>query len=289
MKKENHFSFTWKINSKSYYQNIVISGNERENSMQALFSILSSLAYRVPDSNFALKIINPFDQETSQDLGLNQILNAFSSISPEVFNEHDLEFVLNKLQALVDFRKNDSDRTPIIVVIPGIEKFIQLHSEYGDNDHSVLLKSLMNSGSSYGVYFVVEVNKPSNLQKISRELIGCFEHRICFALNAEESDYIVNSKVADQLIDVDNQNMRSKAIYYSQSTQEQTKYKSYIQLHEKQNVVNPNIIPSIERFALASFSTELKSAESSSSNFWESIDSDKISSDLTMPLPNNNN
>ena len=288
MKKENHFAFNWKVNSKSYYQNIIISGNEREYSMQALYSLLSSLSYRILDSNFMLKVINPFDEETAQDLGLTVINRALNNAAIEVFRESDMEFVLNQLQVLVDKRKNSTDRTPVIVVIPALEKFIQLHSEFGDNDLARLLKNLMNAGSSYGLYFVVEINKPSNLQKISRDLIGCFEHRICFAVNAEESDYIVNSKVASQLIDVDNQNMRSKAVYYSQSTQEQTKYKSYIQLQKQSALINPRLIPCAERFNLSDLTSDSRPASSSNTDYWASIDLDSIPLDAQMTMPDNN-
>jgi hypothetical protein len=199
-----------------------------------------------------------------------------------------MEFVLNQLQVLVDKRKNSTDRTPVIVVIPGLEKFIQLHSEFGDNDLARLLKNLMNAGSSYGLYFIVEINKPSNLQKISRDLIGCFEHRICFAVNTEESEYIVNSKVASQLIDVDNPNMRSKAVYYSQSTQEQTKYKSYIQLQKQSALINPRLIPCTERFNLSDLSSDTRPSSSANTDYWASIDLDSIPLDAQMTMPDNN-
>jgi S-DNA-T family DNA segregation ATPase FtsK/SpoIIIE len=285
MKKENHFSFQWKINSRSYYQNVLVSGNEREYSMQAIYSILSSISYRMPEIGCALKIINPFDYELSADLGINNVMSSLEIANPEIFTESELGYVLNQLNALQEIRRGTDDRTPVIVFIPGLEKFIQLHSEYGDNELARLLKSLMNSGSSFGIYFVVEINKPSNLQKIHRDLIGCFEHRICFSVNTEESEFIVNTKVAAQLIDMDNQHMRSKAIYYAQSTQEQTKYKSYVNLQAANALINAQIPPCPNNLMLSGLSAKPSALPDANSG---SIDISSIPEGLMMPFPDDN-
>jgi hypothetical protein len=88
-------------------------------------------------------------------------------------------------------------------------------------------------GSSYGLYFVVEINKPTNLDKVSRDIISFFEHRICFALNVDESNYLLSSKAATKLIDLDAPNIRNKAIYYALSDGEISKFKSYNALEKE--------------------------------------------------------
>jgi hypothetical protein len=79
---------------------------------------------------------------------------------------------------------------------------------------------------------VLEINKPSNLDKVSRDLLGFIEHRICFALNVDESTYLLASKAATKLIDLDAPNIRNKAIYYALSDGEISKFKSYSALEQ---------------------------------------------------------
>jgi hypothetical protein len=139
---------------------------------------------------------------------------------------------------MLEQRRSSSDRTPIISYIIGFEKLLKLQKqEYAESALSNSLKNLMSAGSSYGLYFVLEINKPSNLDKVSRDLIGFIEHRICFALNADESLYLLGNKSATKLIDLDAPNIRNKAIYYSLSNSEVSKFKSYQKLEQEKSFV----------------------------------------------------
>ncbi len=243
MKSENVFSFTWRINSKSTNQNILISGNDREMNMQSLISIISSITYTVPEGQFSLKFVNPLEDEELAELGLKEVIDAMPLNSFEYFDNSKFEAVVSQLRALLENRKENGERLPIIVILPAFEKFVQLQStEYGLNALAEELQVLLSSGSNYGIYFICEVNKPSNLGKISREYIGCFEHRIAFFMNEEESDNMISSKLASRLIDTENTGLNSKGIYYAQSTQLASKFKSYVQLQFENDVLNGKLI-----------------------------------------------
>ena len=233
-----HFSFQWKINGRQIGQNILITGNEREHSIQAVMSTLSSLSYGIPEAKFRLNVLNALDEDFSKDLGLDQLTTHFSNYDLNVFTESQLEAFIHELTFMLEQRRSSSDRTPIISYIIGFEKLLKLQKqEYAESALSNSLKNLMSAGSSYGLYFVLEINKPSNLDKVSRDLIGFIEHRICFALNADESLYLLGNKSATKLIDLDAPNIRNKAIYYSLSNSEVSKFKSYQKLEQEKSFV----------------------------------------------------
>jgi hypothetical protein len=119
-----------------------------------------------------------------------------------------------------------------------MEQILQLHKmEYLEAELTTRLKNLLSVASNYGMYFVIEINKPKNLEKISKDLLGFIEHRICFWVNAEESHFLLNNKLANQLINSDTPNIRNKAIYQSQTSDVCIKFKSYSELQSKQNLI----------------------------------------------------
>jgi hypothetical protein len=201
-------------------------------------STLSSLSYGIPEAKFRLNILNALDEDFSNDLGLDQIGNHFSNYDLNLFTESQLEAFIQELIFILEQRRSTTDRTPIISYILGFEKLLKLQKqEYAESALSNSLKTLMSTGSSYGLYFVIEINKPSNLDKVSRDLIGFIEHRICFALNADESLYLLGNKNATKLIDLDAPNIRNKAIYYALSNSEISKFKSYQKLEKEKSFV----------------------------------------------------
>ena len=232
MNENNHFSFKWKVNGRQSIQNILVTGNEREHSTQALLSILSSLSYGVPKAAFSIKWLNALDEDTTKDLALELNYSNLSNYDFQTFSSEQLEELLIGLENILNNRRTSKDREPIIVFLVGLEKLIKLHAaNYCESDLTTLLKSILSTGSNYGIYFVCEINKPSNLDKISRDLSGFFEHRICYFMNADESNYIINSKAASQLISLDAPNIRNKAIYFSQSDGMSIKFKSCENIH----------------------------------------------------------
>jgi len=225
---DSHFSFAWKINGRQVAQNILITGNEREHSIQAVFSTLSSLSYSIPEGKFRVNFLNALDPDFSSDLGLDALASAYGLYDFETYEEGQLELLIQQLAYLLEQRRHTTDRSPVITYLVGFEKLVKLHkADYIDAQLSEQLKILMSTGSSYGLYFVLEINKPSNLDKVSRDLLGFIEHRICFALNVDESNYLLASKAATKLIDLDAPNIRNKAIYYSLSDGDISKFKSY--------------------------------------------------------------
>ncbi len=243
MKSNNVFSFTWRINAKSTNQNILISGNDREMNIQSLISIISSITYTVPEGQFSMKFVNPLEEDELSELGLKEVIDAMPANSYEYFDNSKFEEVVSQLMVLLKNRKENGERLPLIVILPAFEKFVQLQSsEYGLNALAEELQILLSSGSTYGIYFICEVNKPSNMSKISRDFIGCFEHRIAFFMNEEESDTMISSKLASRLIDTENIGINSKGIYYAQSTQQANKFKSYVQLQGENDVLNSSLI-----------------------------------------------
>lgn len=233
IEEANYFSFNWKINGNSLGQNILIAGNEREFTVQALYSIISSLSYNVPYGYFSIKFLNPLDEYYSKDLGFNKLKSFMSNYAYEEFHESDLEMVMAKLKLLLNERKLTKEKQPVIVVIPAIEVFIKFHKNNYDltsetNDFLELLKN----GSNHGIYFVCEINKPSNLSKLanSQEILPYFEHRIGFFMNEDESEILIESRKANKLISVSNQNVRNIGLYYSLSSQASVKFISFTDL-----------------------------------------------------------
>ncbi len=228
MSNDAHFSFNWKMNGRQFSQNVLITGNEREHVVQAVFGTLSSLSYCIPEAKFRINFLNALDADFSADLGLNKVSDKFINYDFLTFDENQIEALVNQLDCIIEQRRNSIERTPIITYIVGLEKLIKLHKkEYQESELTSKLKVLLSTGSSYGLYFVLEINKPSNLDKISRDLLGFMEHRICFTLNVDESNDLINNKAASKLIDMDNPVIRNKAIYYSLSEGNMFKFKSY--------------------------------------------------------------
>lgn len=287
MTKDNHFSFNWRINAKSYNQNILISGNEREFSYQALYAILSSITHQLSGLPFSLLFLNPFDEEVIAEWGFDKVLTQIPSAAQEMFFETQLETVINKLDQLVALRSTDSDRSPVFVVLIGLERFVKLHSEWGNNDLSNQLKELMSKGSSYGVYFICEINRPQNLDKINRNLLSCYEHRICYFMNADESRYMIGYDHAQKLIDVENADMRSKAIYFSQANQSYTKFKSYASLHNELGLISKRIKIDLDRVRLSNIDATAFNQELSSTGSGDYFDISKIDPDLTISFDDN--
>ena len=234
----NHFSFKWKINGRQAVQNILVSGNEREHTSQALFSILSSLSYGIPNARFCVKFLNALDEDETKDLGLDLIGESFKNYDFQQFKVDDLELLLNGLESLLALRRINADRKPVIVFLIGMEKLLKMQRVgIDETDFASKLRAIMSSGSSFGIYFVCEINKPSNLNKISRDLIGFIEHKLCYFMNESESLDCINSKIANQLINSDSPNIRNKAIYYSQSEGDSQKFKSYADLRNTEQFV----------------------------------------------------
>jgi hypothetical protein len=240
MNEDNHFSFKWKINGRQSIQNILITGNEREHSTQVLLSILSSLSYGVPKGEISIKWLNALDEDTAKDLSLDLTYSNLSNYDLETFSTEQLEELIYGLENVMNDRRTSKDRVPVVTFIVGVEKLLKLHSaNYSESDLTTRLKVIMSTGSNYGIYFVCEINKPSNLDKISRDLTGFFEHRICYFMNADESNYLINSKAASQLISMDAPNIRNKAIYFSQSEASAIKFKSYEKIHILDTFIKP--------------------------------------------------
>ena len=224
----HHFSFKWKINGRQSTQNILIAGNEREHTSQVVFSILSSLSYGVPKARFCVKLLNALDEDETKDLSLDLISKSSKSYDIQEFKVDDLELLLVGLESLLAFRRTSDEREPVIVFLIGMEKILKLQSVgFTESDCASKLRGIMSSGSNFGIYFVCEINKPSGISKISRDLIGFIDHKLCFFMNESESLECINSKLANQLINADAPNIRNKAIYYSQSEGTAQKFKSY--------------------------------------------------------------
>jgi S-DNA-T family DNA segregation ATPase FtsK/SpoIIIE len=278
-----HFHFDWKINNKSYDQNILISGNEREYSLQALFSLASSISYGVPDSNVSIKWIIPFDEDLKKDLGLDILANLIPD--NEIFSEKELETVLRSLNNIrIERTESEQNKFPIIVFMPGLEKFVALHKNSGTEDLLSIFLGLLNSGSSQGIYFVCEINKATSISKLGFDVIGSFEHRIAYSMNKEDSIEIINSDKASKLIDPENLSCRSKAIYYSQSSQEAIKFKSYINLQTEKSLINSQFSPG-EKISLENYHIkESPSISTKQSNSYMGIDINEIPEDATISL-----
>ena len=236
----NHFGFDWKINGRHPLQNILITGNERNNSIQTVFSILSSISYGIPEAKFMLNWVNALDEETSNEYGLDNLESIFKNYDFKTIQAGQLEPLVVQLEALLDARRTNKDRIPVFTFMIGIEQVLQLHKMgYSDAELTSRLKNLFSVGSNYGMYFVIEINKPKNIDKISKDLLGFIEHRICFWVNAEESHYLLNNKLANQLINSDTPNIRNKAIYQSQTSDVCIKFKSYSELQTNQKLIKP--------------------------------------------------
>ena len=186
------------------------------------------MTYGIPKGEFAIKWLNALDEETAKDLSLDLNFTNLSNYDIQSFATEELECLIAGLEHIMNSRRTSKDRIPVITFLIGLEKLIKLHSaNYSETELTSRLKVLMSTGSNYGIYFVCEMNKPSSLDKISRDLIGFFEHRICYFVNADESNYLMNSKAASQLINMDAPTIRNKALYFSQSEAVLAKYKSF--------------------------------------------------------------
>jgi len=239
IKENNHFDFKWKINGKAAGQHVLISGNETEVNLQSIYSLISSLTYSIPDAKFAIKLLNPFDDE----YGINKLPELLKDYSFEIFVEEELGFVLRKMAVLLEERKQakNKEKDPIIVIIPGLERFVKLHkgSDYEESDELKLLNNLLSDGSNYCIYFICEINKPSNFSKLGNmdHYLKYFEHRIAYFMNGEESFNMIESKLASQLISSQNQNLKNKGIYYNHSSQIRNKFKAYVSVLNSEQMI----------------------------------------------------
>jgi len=287
MKVPNHFCFNWKINGKSAGQNVLVSGNEREVSMQSIYSIISSVTHSIPSAKFGLKLISPFDKDYSKDLGLDLLPEKLKNFSLEMFTEDQLGTVLRKLNLLLIERKNGKDRDPIIVVMPGLELFVNLHrgADYEEKEDAKIFNILLSEGSNYGLYFICEINKPSNLSKLGNveQYLNHFEHRIAYFMNSDESRTMIESKMANQLISLQNQSIRNKGLYFNQSTQECYKFKAYIDLLQDDQFVGELEKPQSELYLLSNIeeiAPDLTNTEQESANIPDDlvffIDADRL-------------
>jgi len=253
LNNNEHCSFNWKINGKSYNQNILISGsgNDRELTLKTSYSIISSLTYTIPDGAFGIVYLNSFDDEQSEDLGIPILQQKMSKYSFELMKESQIEELLNKLSQLIEARKLSNARTPQFVFIVGLEKLIKLHkTDYEPTIPGRQFIDLLSTGNNYGIYFVCEISKPNNIEKIHREIINHFEHRISYYMNPDDSDFMMNSKAASQLEKPSNQNVAAQAIYYSQSEQYSYKFKPYKNLLESNYFTRKNDDNLSEKFIL---------------------------------------
>lgn len=234
----NHFGFDWKINGRHPLQNILITGNERQYSIQSVYSILSSISYGIPEGKFILNWINALDEETTIEFGFDQLDTKFNNYEFKSIQPDHLESLVSELERILNDRRTNKDRTPVFTFIIGIEQILQLHkSGWTEADLTSRLKNLFSVASNYSIYFVVEINKPKNMEKISKDLLGFIEHRICFWVNAEESHFLLNNKLANQLISADTPNIRNKAIYQSQISDTCIKFKSYSELQSNDRLI----------------------------------------------------
>ncbi len=283
MRASSHLKFQWKINNKSYDQNILVSGNEREFSIQSFYSIASSISYGLTNSKVSIKWIIPFEDELIKDLGIDYITSQLPN--SEVFYEKDLDKVLNALENIRKDRTESAiDKYPLIIFMPGLEKFVSLHKNSGSEDLLTIFLNLLSAGSSQGIYFVCEINKTSSLSKLGYDVIGSFEHRIAYSMNKSDSNDLINSDKASLLIDPENLSCRSKAIYYSQSSQDAIKFKSYINLRNEEKLINPNFIPQ-ETVSLANYESIISdSSNTDNENIYEGIDINSIPEDATISL-----
>lgn len=283
MRASSHLKFQWKINNKSYDQNILVSGNEREFSLQSFYSIASSISYGLTNSKVSIKWIIPFDDELTKDLGIDHITSKLPN--SEVFYEKDLDLVINVLENIrKDRTESDIDKYPIIIFMPGLEKFVSLHKNSGSEELLSIFLNLLSSGSSQGIYFVCEINKSSSLTKLGYDVIGSFEHRIAYSMNKSDSNELINSDKASLLIDPENLSCRSKAIYYSQSSQDAIKFKSYINLTSEEKLINPNFIPQ-DTVSLKNYKSIISdSSNTDDENVYAGIDINSIPDDATISL-----
>jgi len=278
-----HFQFSWKINNKSSDQNILISGNEREYSMQSFISIISSLTYGVPNSNTSIFWIIPFEEELKKDLGLDLLIE--NTPHSEVFSEGELELVLKTLEDIQSKRsENQLDKTPIIICIPGLERLVTLYKYSGNDELHTIFLNLLRSGSSQGIYFVCEINRASTLAKLGQDVLGAFEHRVAYWMNEDDSREFINSNKACKLIDPENTTCRSKAIYYSQSSQEGFKFKSYINLQTEKALINPKFKPE-KNISLRNYQLNVNQTDTTGNeNLFGKFNLDNLSDDATISL-----
>lgn len=297
LNNNEHCSLNWKINGKSYNQNILISGsgNDRDLTLKTTFSIISSITYSIPEGKFGIVYLNSFDEEQSVDIGIPILEQRMSNYSFELMKEIQLEGLLNKLQHLIEERKLTNDRRPQFIFVVGLEKIIKLHKT--DYEPTLLARQfidLLSTGNNYGIYFVCEVSKPTNLEKIHRDIIGNFEHRISYYMNPDDSDFMIHSNAASKLEKPSNQNVAAQAIYYSQSEQLTTKFKPYRDLLESSQFVRLTSENLSEKFKLSDYKstpTDLVSdsidtgqgvdAEESP---WAKFDLDKIGDDWNIDI-----
>ena len=103
-------------------------------------------------------------------------------------------------------------------------------------------------------------------------------------MNKSDSNDLINSDKASLLIDPENLSCRSKAIYYSQSSQDAIKFKSYINLRNEEKLINPNFIQQ-ETVSLANYESIISdSSNTDNENIHGGIDINSIPEDATISL-----
>lgn len=171
--------------------------------------------------------------------------------------------------------------------MPGLELFVNLHrgADYEEKEDAKIFNILLSEGSNYGLYFICEINKPSNLSKLGNveQYLNHFEHRIAYFMNSDESRTMIESKMANQLISLQNQSIRNKGLYFNQSTQECYKFKAYIDLLQDDQFVGELEKPQSELYLLSNIeeiAPDLTNTEQESANIPDDlvffIDADRL-------------
>jgi hypothetical protein len=291
LNNNEHCNLNWKINGKSYNQNILISGsgNDRDLTVKTSLSIFSSLTYVIPDAEFGVVYLSAFDEEQSAELGITDLVEKVTNYSFELMNVTQLEELLNKLTQLIEHRKTNNDRIPQFIFIAGLEKLEKLHKiGYEPTSLGALFINLLSTANNYNIYFVCEVSKPTNLEKIGRDIIGNFEHRIAYYMNPEDSDFMINTNAASNIEKPSNQSIAVQAIYYSQSEQQSLKFKPYRDILESDKFIHNNKTSVTGKYALPelmdNLETASKEAEIEEENPFSKYDISQLGDDIIIDM-----
>ncbi len=229
----NHFKIELERN---FNENILIAGIYKNSSINAVFNIISSLLYAFAPGEIAIRIFSFLDEEENTDLGLsslNQIEKCFDY--KFITNDFKEEFEILNLELSKRQETNNIHSKRIFSFYIGLEKARDLYKEdsYSMSILGEMFKNILENGNAFNFHTICEMRVPSALNKIlNSNTINLFKHRIVFHLgNADESNHIIDNRMAGKLYKKDEPHTFYRAIYYNADFEgEYSKFKPYIGL-----------------------------------------------------------
>jgi hypothetical protein len=230
----NHFKIELERN---FNENILLSGIHKDVSINAIYNILSSIIYAFAPGEIAIRIFSFLDNEENSELNFPLIDKISSYFDYKFIENCDFKSELEAINQELIRRQstNNIHSKRVFTFFIGLEKARELFQEesYTNSVYGNVLKNILENGNAFNFHTICELRVPSVLNKLLYpNPINLFKHRIVFHLgNSEESNIVLQNKMAGTLYKTDEPHTKKRGIYYNADFEgEYSKFKPYIDL-----------------------------------------------------------